>query len=813
MFRAVKLCYLILLLLSFGLISCNKKLNESKINLNDTDKIVQLISPIKLNTLQTEIHLSDYIFDFETIKDISFSSDGINYDFKNIEKIISIISEESYPPIFNLKIESNYGITDIPIYRSEKEKYTFTFDPQGENYKEVKMKGEMNVWNQNAKDFDLIDGKYQMSFYIEPGEYQYKMVLDGKELCDFNNPDSISNGMGGFNSLLKNKLSNEKELKMVCSPVNYDPEDNFYTLEFPEAIPDYLMFYANNELTQTKKCSDSDFKTTDDGVKFIELKIPSNLKSQKRAYLRIFAFKGKQKSNDIKIPLEQGAIFTNTQLFKRTDFEKTTLYNVFVDRFYDGAAGNNKPITDGSVLPKANNLGGDIQGAVQKIKDGYFKEIGINSIWISPIVKNAEGPWGYWKDPETKFSSYHGYWPVSFTEVEPKLTTEQALHELVQVAHENDMNVFLDFVANHVHENHPFYQENKHLATDLYLPDGSLNTERWDEHRLTTWFDTFMPTLDLSKPECYEMLADSAVYWIKKYNFDGFRHDATKHVPEIFWRTLTRKLKEEVVIPENRPLYQIGETYGTRELVGSYVNSGQLNAQFDFNVYDDMVSALVGDGKMEKIDKSVKASIKAFGSNHLMGNITGNQDRARFASYAGGDLKFSEDAKKEGWTRKVGMGSEIAYEKMKLLFSLIATVPGVPVVFYGDEIAMVGGGDPDNRKMMRFNNLKVKEVKTKDVLKKLLEHRTASMALLYGDFQTHFLEEEVYAFSRNYFNKSELVIINNSQLGKDLIIPLNESQKLLEKIRRFNDFKIEIENNELKIFLPPSTFEIISFSD
>ena len=101
----------------------------------------------------------------------------------------------------------------------------------------------------------------------------------------------------------------------------------------------------------------------------------------------------------------------------------------------------------------------------------------------------------------------------------------------------------------------------------------------WDEQRLTTWFDTFMPTLDLERPEVYQTMTDSAVWWVENTNIDGFRHDATKHIPEVFWRTLTHKVRSK----QRQPLFQIGETYGAPELIRGYLSNGMLDAQFDFN--------------------------------------------------------------------------------------------------------------------------------------------------------------------------------------------------------------------------------------
>ena len=110
-------------------------------------------------------------------------------------------------------------------------------------------------------------------------------------------------------------------------------------------------------------------------------------------------------------------------------------------------------------------------------------------------------------------------------------------------ANKNGLKVVLDYVANHVHEQHSVYKEHPDWVTPLYLPDGTMNTEKWDEYRLTTWFDTFLPTLNLENQQIADFMIDSAIFWIDEYDFDGFRHDATKHIPLNFWRSLNKKVK------------------------------------------------------------------------------------------------------------------------------------------------------------------------------------------------------------------------------------------------------------------------------
>ena len=204
------------------------------------------------------------------------------------------------------------------------------------------------------------------------------------------------------------------------------------------------------------------------------------------------------------------------------------------------------------------------------------------------------------------------------------------MHALTDGAHARGMNVLLDYVGSHVHEDHPRMEAHPDWTTELYLPDGSLNTERWDEHRLTTWFDTFMPTLDLERPEVAEAMSDSAAWWALHSGIDGFRHDATKHISEVFWRKLTAKLKaaqqhRQALVPNWRDV-------PSPDLIGGYLSSGMLDAEFDFNLYDKAVGAIALKRATGKIWWRQTKQFVPYGAHHLMGNITGNQDRPRFTS-------------------------------------------------------------------------------------------------------------------------------------------------------------------------------------
>ena len=328
---------------------------------------------------------------------------------------------------------------------------------------------------------------------------------------------------------------------------------------------------------------------------------------------------------------------------------------------------------------------------------------------------------------------------------------------MLDAAHKHNINVILDYVANHMHINSPTYKQHPDWHTDSILPDGRRNFELWDEARLTTWFDRHIPTLDLEREDICEAMTDSALFWLENYELDGFRHDACKHIPEGYWRMLGQKMAKR--FPE-RHIWMIGETYGSPELIGSYVKSGMLNAQFDFNVYFAIRDALVNGDSFENVNKTVMESLAAYGAHHTMGNISGNHDQIRFASMAGGAIGTDTNGKEEGWTSEVGIGdAEKAYTRALQQEALNLTLPGVPCIYQGDEYAEVGGNDPDNRHMMRFDGLNEQEQNFRKKVRQLIALRRNNMALLYGEYVPVTVAPDILVFERRYMNQAVRVTI------------------------------------------------------
>lgn len=495
-----------------------------------------------------------------------------------------------------------------------------------------------------------------------------------------------------------------------------------------------------------------------------------------RSYLRVYAWSDEALLNDLLIPLEDGYPVLSTDQLTRHDANAQVLYSILVDRFYDGNTANDAPLNQPDVDPRVDYKGGDLKGITTKIEDGFFDSLGVNTLWISPITQNPKDAWGQYHDPDTKFSGYHGYWPIFNTKIDDRMGTDAELKELLQTAHNHHINVILDYVANHMHIMSPTLQAHPDWITDSILPDGRRNFELWDEQRLTTWFDVHIPTLDLERPEVCDAMTDTALYWLDNYDFDGFRHDACKHIPLGYWRMFTYKMKSRY---PDRPLWMIGETYGDNQLIGSYVKSGMLNAQFDFNIYHTAIDVLGKEGvSMKQMAKVIEQSLESYGDHHTMGNISGNHDKCRFISLAGGAVSWDEDDKAAGWHRQIGVTADgdplreaTAFKKALLLEVINLCIPGVPCIYQGDEYGQCGANDPDNRRMMRFGGLSDNEQWMHDEMVRLIHLRRTSMPLIYGDYHLDYVDDDVLVFSRTYMGERVQVGINNSPETKQGIEP------------------------------------------
>ncbi|MCH8328708.1 MAG: DUF3459 domain-containing protein, partial [Candidatus Marinimicrobia bacterium] len=401
--------------------------------------------------------------------------------------------------------------------------------------------------------------------------------------------------------------------------------------------------------------------------------------------------------------------------------------------------------------------------------------LGVTALWIGPLNQGPDSAYVEYSAPHDAYTGYHGYWPISPTVVDPRYGGRDAAEQLVNSAHQHQMKVILDFVANHTHEQHPFYREHPEWYGALQLADGRDNVRLWDERRLDTWFETFLPSFDyLGSDEAIEVMTDNALFWLGSLNLDGFRHDAVKHLPQEFWITLTRKLRAEY---PGRHLYQLGESYGSDALIKQYISTTQLDGQFNFNLYfGTRESFALGTGNMADIAVTVEQNLSTYDPLNFMGTLVSSHDQTRFIAFADRAVGFSEDAKDVGWNRPPPAPGRSAHERLRLYYSFILTLPGVPIFYYGDEIGLTGAGDPDNRRPMKWDSWTGLESETFDAISKLLHLRQDHPALAVGDFVRESATEHVLVYRRIGFKEQLLVLLNKGDRQEIVTLPGGDAQ-------------------------------------
>jgi len=754
-----KLYYLPVLLLFF--FSCSK---------NHTQKIQDIIQPINLEEgIEKEIVISDIFY--APNYNLTFSPNPnvtVNYD--SVNNILKIKANEGFTGLDLLEFTFENQKYDIPFKLEPRKKYLFTYKPKGK-HKQVNLFGQFNSWDRNSLPMSDEDGNgiYKISVPLDPGRYEYKFYVDGAELIDPRNPVKVPNGLGDYNSVIIIEPSKEDDLYLHC--LNYLAEDQvkkfnyFFEGSEPSKINETnIVALLDNQLVNINLIKV-------DGNN-ISLLFPDDLIEGERL---------------LRVAVRIGGKFTNIQSTRIIDgnpvdnnspksWQDAVIYSLMVDRFNDGDSTNDKPIVHDSLFKQANYNGGDLQGIINKINDGYFDSLGVNTFWISPIVDNTNKAYREYPSPHRYYTGYHGYWPVSLDGVEEHFGDMNLAKKLINKAHNHGIKILLDYVAHHVHEENPLWKNHRDWFGKLDLPDGRKNLRLWDEYRLTTWFEPYIPSFDyVHSKEALETMTDNAVWWLEETRADGFRHDAVKHVPNEFWRLLTKKIKERIEIPEETKVYQIGETFGGFDLISSYVNNGQLDAQFNFNLYDIAIPVFLHkDNSFKLLDLQMQKTFQVYGVNHLMGNLADSHDKIRYMAMADSDLEINDGRASDfAWNNPPKVDHPSSYEKLKLYLAYILTIPGVPVIYYGDEIGMTGASDPDNRRMMRFDTqLNQNEKQTFQDVSRLIHVRDNHPALRHGDFYTLEADNNIYAYIRSDMNERILIILNKDEKQHEVILNL-----------------------------------------
>ncbi len=611
----------------------------------------------------------------------------------------------------------------------------------GEHPSRVFAAGDWNGWKEGATPLDWNGeaGRYETTLPLPRGRHAYKLVVDGAWRENPDAPARSADPFGGFNSLA-----------LAGEPA-----------EPPRLLP----------LSRVESTAEVVYRLAAlDGRTLEGLLVREGEKPQRgiaeEAALRFTAPKASGWVGFMAWDAA-GALAPPLVRFEGATAENPlarTLYFAIIDRFMNGVRENDAPVPDPRLHRLANYLGGDLEGLGFALDEGYFERLGIDALWVSPPF---EGPAKAYADalpPHRLFSGYHGYWPLTLSRIDPRLGTAAALRRLADRARAKGMLLLLDVVFKHVHEESDLPRRHPEWFGSAKLPDGRANIRLYDEHPLTTWFDAFLPAFDFGNAACRTHLAAEGAALRAKYGLDGFRLDAVKHIPAPFFAELRRALEAA----GGKPPLLLGETIADRATITSYIGPDLLDGQFDFPLYHAIVPALATESRgMNTLLASLDASAREYPPGAVMSNLLGNHDFPRFLAYADGDVAENEDGRERAYDAEpVAVDRASSHEKLRLAFSLLFSLRGVPLVYYGDELGMTGAGDPDNRRMFEGPKPKTAEArKTFDTVARLTRLRRASPALVQGATAPLLAAKERMAFLRLDFDERVLCLFSRDAKG------------------------------------------------
>jgi alpha-amylase len=405
------------------------------------------------------------------------------------------------------------------------------------------------------------------------------------------------------------------------------------------------------------------------------------------------------------------------------DWRDETIYFVMTDRFKNG-----DPTNDGDAAPGHLTTwqGGDLQGVIDELP--YIKGLGMTAIWITPITEQTQ-------------AGYHGYWTRDFYRVDPHLGDMDKLRELVTKAHGIGLKVVLDVVINHVGFGHPWLVDSAHAG---WFHDRCAMIFS-DQKSVENCWLAGLPDLNTENPAVRAYLIDWALWLVRQTNVDGFRLDTARHVPKDFLREWVAAIKRE-----HPSFWIVGEVFvSDYRYQAGYLDAG-LDAVTDFQTQEGIVRAL---GPKE--DLVWLGRPPSIAESYLPGRETAratfidNHDVPRFVGPA---------------------ATDDATARLRQALVYLFTVPGTPVLYYGTEIALPGGADPDNRRMMEWG---AADETTRGLVRQLAVLRQQTAALRRGSFEKLLSERDTLVYARRGGADTAVVAINGqSDAPQTLELPL-----------------------------------------
>lgn len=464
-------------------------------------------------------------------------------------------------------------------------------------------------------------------------------------------------------------------------------------------------------------------------------------------------------SCDKKIDISVGGENMSMKAAKLSITQEDLIYFVFTDRFCNGDKSNDIEIDSDNPY---GYHGGDIRGIINQLD--YIKELGFTAIWISPVVKNDPG-------------SYHGYLGIDFYKMNPNFGTMDEMKALVSSAHSKGIKVILDFVVNHTGRTHPWASDPKYY--DWFHHRGTI--VNWDDQTEVEEGDQDgLPDFNQDNPETKKYLLEMTKWWIEQTGVDGFRLDTFRHVPVSFWKefvAVTRSI--------NPSFYIVGEVFdGPIFQLADYQTGTGVDGMLDYPIYNAVKEVFgASEGSANSLAGVMTNSIETYQNPYLMGTFIDNHDVPRFIYPL----------------QVLSANDKIA--KLKQALTFMMTYTGIPIMYYGTEIAMEGGPDPDNRRDMDWNA----RSPVTDYVKQLTNIRKGNAVFTHGNLKVLRSESDFICYNRTYENRQAIVAFNTSKNKISYEVQLDEGTAISGSVCQdlLNGSKAEIKDGKVVLNLEP----------
>ena len=465
------------------------------------------------------------------------------------------------------------------------------------------------------------------------------------------------------------------------------------------------------------------------------------------------------------------------------DWRDALVYMVMTDRFRDGDQANN-PLPISQSDPRGDFQGGDLEGLRQAIADGSLDKLGVRAIWLTPFQTNPGGAY-FAADNYHMVTGYHGYWPTKAREVDERLGGNEALRAMVAEAHAHGIRILQDYVVNHVHEDHEYVTAHPEwFRTGCVCGTDGCD---WTADALICQFTPYLPDIDHSVPAANKAMVDDAIWWLDEFHLDGLRVDAVKHVEEVAVRNLAAEVRE-VFEPAGTKYFLMGETamgwsdcadpcndenYG---IIAKYMGPYGLDGQFDFVLYHAAAynTFAYSDRSLLHADYWTNHGLARWPEGSIMTPYIGSHDTARFASladYRGQDPDHGRGVPFNQWDGIATEPSDSApYERMRVAMAWLLSLPGAPLLYYGDEYGQFGGVDPNNRLMMLSEaSLNPWQAETLEFVRAMGSLRQELPALRRGSYVSLGGTDDALVFAR-VIDATQLAVVGINRTGGPLTV-------------------------------------------